>query len=66
MQVDVLLIDNSGKRFLAHSGILKLHFPVFRGMKFKKNQVVIFDGANGSEVDLMLGLAYGRGRWGSK
>ena len=64
MQVDVLLIDGSGTSHYAHSGILKLHFPVFRGMKFKKKQVIILDGANESEVDLMLGLAYGRGRWG--
>ena len=63
VQADAKLVDSSGKEHGVHGDILKLFFPVFRGMKLRKNQVVILDGISSAEVGLILGLAYGRGRW---
>ena len=62
VQADATLVDSEGREVPVHGGILK-HFPVFRGMKLKKNQVIILDGMSSSEVSLMMGLAYGKGRW---
>ena len=63
VQVDVILVASDGKEYEVHGDILKLHFPVFQGMKLKKNQVIILDGISSAEVGLIMGLAYGRGRW---
>ena len=63
LQADVTLVASCGKEFSVHGAILKLLFPVFRGMKLKKKQVIIMDGISSSEVALILELAYGRGRW---
>ena len=54
VQADATLVDSEGREFPVHGGILKLHFPVFRGMKLKKNQVIILDGMSSSEVSLMI------------
>ena len=63
VQADAILVDSSGKHFPVHGYLLKLLFPVFRGIKLRKDQVIILDGVSGEEVMLLIGLAYGRGRW---
>ena len=62
VQADAVMVDSSGKRHMVHSGLLKLHFPVFRGIKLRKNQVVIMDCVSPSEAELIIELAYGGGR----
>ena len=63
MQADARIVDSSGEQFPVHGNILKLFFPVFRGMKLRKDQVIILDCVTGEEVALLIGLAYGNGRW---
>ena len=63
MQADATLVASDGKKYTAHGVILQLFFPVFKGMKLKKNQVIILDNTSSAEVALILGLAYGKGRW---
>ena len=39
VQADARLVDSSGEQFPVHGYLLKLLFPVFRGIKLRKDQV---------------------------
>lgn len=56
-----MLIDSSGGKHKVHSWLLRLLFPVFRGIK--RIQYVTLDGVTPSEIEVLLELTYGKGRW---
>ena len=52
----------SGRRHPVHSGLLRLLFPVFRGLNIEEIRVVVLDQVSTPEAELLLQLAYGMGR----
>ena len=57
-----MLIDGSGRHHPVHSGLLRLFFPVFRGLKIEELKVVVLDKVTTEEAQFVLELAYGMGR----
>ena len=60
-QADAVLIDSSGGKHRVHSWLLRLLFPIFRGIK--RIQYVTLDGVTPAEVKMLLELIYGQGRY---
>ena len=58
-----MLIDDAGRRHPVHSGLLRLLFPVFRGLDIEELRVVVLDGVSTAEAELIIELAYGSGRF---
>ena len=58
-----MLIDDTGRRHPVHSGLLRLLFPVFRGLDIEELRVVVLDGVSTPEAELIIELAYARGRF---
>ena len=54
-----MLIDDSGRH---HGGLLRLFFPVFRGLKIEVLKMVLLDEVTTEEAQFVLELAYGMGR----
>ena len=61
-QADAVLVDASGRRHPVHSGLLRLLFPVFRGLNIEEIRMVVLDLVSTPEAELLLQLAYGMGR----
>ena len=62
-QADAVLVDGSGRHHPVHSGLLRLLFPVFRGINIEEIRVVVLDRVSNPEAELLIELAYGMGRF---